>query len=219
MNKLDLGFSTRYFQRLILWPLLGLILALVLAWIVYDQFLKPVSQQAQQVYSQEQLVNRLVQQVDQLKQEQVVAETYQQGFKMLDQQGFVQSVDRVSWTDRLNQVSQAWLLSGLSIQFEAEKRVNASDVKQLPVSESIFYRNKLVLNLRLQTDVDYLNLIDWLRHNVSPFFLIEHCDLQLQRTGIEVEMILKPEQGNIMMRCGLQVLRAEPATFDPQKWR
>ncbi|WP_029934317.1 hypothetical protein [Thiomicrospira pelophila] len=219
MNKLDLIFSTRYFQRLIFWPLMGLILALVLAWIVYDQFLKPVSQQIQQVYSQEQLVNRLVQQVDQLKQEQVVTESYQQDFVMLDQQGFVQPVDRVGWTDRLNQVSQAWLLSGLSVQFEAEKRVNASDVKQLQVSQSIFYRNKLMLNLRLQSDMDYLKLIDWLRQNVSPFFLIEHCDLQLQRTGVDVELTFKPEQGNIMMRCGLQLLRAEPAAFDPLKWR
>lgn len=219
MSKLDLDFGTRYFQRLILWPLMGLVLALVLGVIVFHQFLKPVSQQMQQVYSQEQLANRLVQQVDQLKQEQVVTETYQQDFEMLDQQGFVQSVDRVSWTDRLNQVSQAWLLSGLSVQFEAEKHINASDVKQLPVSQSIFYRNKLMLNLRLQTDADYLKLIDWLRQNVSPFFLVEHCDLQLQRTGVEVEMTLKPEQGNIMMRCGLQLLRAEPVAFDPQKWR
>lgn len=219
MIKFDLGFSHRYFQRLILWPLSSLILALVLSWIIYAQLLSPVSQQAQQVENREQRVTQLVHQVDQLKQERVIQQKYAQDYERLKQQGFMQPVDRVIWTDQLNQVSQAWLLSGLSIQFEAEKRLSPADVKQLPISQTIFYRTKLNLNLRLQTDADYIKLVDWLHHNVSPFFVIEHCDLQLQRSGVELAMALKPEQGNIMMRCGLQLLRAEPAVFDPKAWR
>ncbi|MBE0492950.1 MAG: hypothetical protein IBX48_01270 [Thiomicrospira sp.] len=219
MKKLDLGFSTQYFQRLILWPFLGLVFSLILSWVVYDQFLKRVSLQTQQVYLQEQQVNQLMRQVGQLKQEVSVKQAHQLRFEAIKQQGFDQPIDRVLWTDSLNQVSQAWLLSGLSVQFEAEKRLNASDVKQLPVSRPIFYSHKMMLNLRLQTDADYLKLMDWLRQNVSPFFLVEHCDIQLQRTGVGVEMSLKPEQGNVVMRCGLQLLRAEPASFDPKEWR
>lgn len=219
MNKLDLGFSSRYFQRLITWPLVALIFSLGLSWIVYVQFLKPVSLQTQLVTNQEKQVNRLMQQVAHLRRELAVLQNHQPSFGLLEKQGFEQPVDRVLWTDSLNQVSQAWLLSGLSVQFDAEKRLSASDVKQLPVSRSIFYSHKLMLNLRLQTDLDYLKLIDWLRQNVSPFFMVEHCDIQLQRTGVEVEMVLKPEQGNVMMRCGLQLLRAQPTHFDPKEWR
>lgn len=219
MNKLDLGFSSRYFQRLITWLLLGLMLSLGLSWLVYVQFLKPVSLQTQLVSNQEQQVNRLVRQVGQLKRELEVQQIHQPRFELLAQQGFDQPVDRVLWTDSLNQVSQAWLLSGLSVQFEAEKRLNASDVKQLSVVSPIFYSQKLILNLRLQTDLDYLKLIDWLRQNVSPYFLVEHCDIQLQRTGVGVEMALKPEQGNVVLRCGLQLLRAQPIGFNPKEWR
>lgn len=219
MIKFDLGFHHRYFQRLILWPLSSLILALILSWAIYAQLLSPVSQQAQLVESREQRVTHLVQQVDQLKLERVIQQKYAQDYERLKQQGFMQPVDRVIWTDQLNQVSQAWLLSGLNIQFEAEKRLSPADVKQLPISQTIFYRTKLNLTLRLQTDTDYIRLMDWLHHNVSPFFVIEHCDLQLQRSGVEVAMALKPEQGNIIMRCGLQLLRAEPTIFDPKAWR
>ena len=105
------------------------------------------------------------------------------------------------------------------MQFEAEKRLNSADVKQLPVLRPIFYRHKMLLNLRLQTDEDYFKLMTWLRQNVSPFFIIEHCDIQLQRTGVGVEMSLKPEQGNVVMRCGVQLLRAEPTNFDSKEWR
>lgn len=219
MNKFDLGFSSRYFQRLIAWPLLGLMLSLGLSWLVYVQFLKPVSLQTQLVSNQEQQVKRLVQQVGHLKRELEVQQVHKPRFELLAQQGFAQPVDRVLWTDSLNQVSQTWLLSGLSVQFEAEKRLNPSDVKQLAVASPIFYRQKLMLNLRLQTDLDYLKLIDWLRQNVSPYFLVEHCDIQLQRTGVGVEMALKPEQGNVVLRCGLQLLRAQPMGFDPKEWR
>lgn len=219
MNKFDLGFSSRYFQRLITWPLLGLMLSLGLSWLVYVQFLKPVSLQTQLVSNQEQQVKRLVQQVGHLKRELEVQQVHKPRFELLAQQGFAQPVDRVLWTDSLNQVSQAWLLSGLSVQFEAEKRLNPSDVKQLTVASPIFYSQKLMLSLRLQTDLDYLKLIDWLRPNVSPYFLVEHCDIQLQRTGVGVEMLLKPEQGNVVLRCGLQLLRAQPMGFDPKEWR
>lgn len=219
MNKLNLGFSRHYFQRLIIWPLLGLMLSLGLSWFIYVEFLEPISLQSQLVATQEQQVNSLVQQVGRLKRELEVNQAYQSRFNLLEQQGFVQPVDRVLWTDSLNRISQAWLLSGLSVQFEAEKRLNASDLKQLTASPPIFYSQKLMLNIRLQTDLDYINLIDWLRQNVSPFFLVEHCDIQLQRAGIGVEIVLKPEQGNVMMRCGLQLLRAQPVGFNPKEWR
>lgn len=218
-TKLNLGLQHGFFRRLLLWPLVALAMSLLALAALNQSLLQPIAQKEQQIIAQERQVQTLQRQVRQLEQYRDYYQRYGQAYDDLSEQGLMQPVNRVAWTDKLNRFSQQQLISGLSLQFDAERLLSANQLERLPIETPIFYGNKLSLSGRLQTDTDFLLLIDSLRSQIMPHLWLERCDLQLMRGGVGIEVAMNPFQGNVIVRCDLQLFRAQPGLFNPQEWR
>lgn len=208
-----------FFKRLVLWPLITLVVLIVGSLILYQVFIVNTYQQAQQVVQQEQALQKAQLQVKQLNDQRELLLRYQADFADVQATGLFEPLNRVQWTDQLTAWSQDWLASGLSIQFSGVQKINPSDVKYLPITQSIFSVNRVQVGLRLQIDSDFDHFMLMLRQQIDAPILLERCDLTLQRSSLDFEAVLNSAQGNINMQCSFLQLYAEPRSFNSAEWR
>lgn len=205
------------FTRLVLSPLV-IFMTVVLAWLILDNlFLSQMEANRTQAESLEKRMQTLQRQVVELGRQLKVYETYQSEYRQLDQ-AWLKPVDRALWADSLNQISQNWLASGLSLSFGSESKLQARDVNQLLVGRPIFNQTHIGFNIRFQSDSDFFKFVDYLRQDLNPNLWLERCDIQRQQAGFQSQATLNPNQGNIRVECQLVHFYSQPRMFDAKEF-
>ena len=157
-------------------------------------------------------------QVKQLKSDIKLYQEHIGSLKLLQEQGFNRTLNRVIWTDKLNRYSQRWLINGLSLQFYPEKSLKKNDLKRLPLDSPVIFSSKVTLTARIQAESDLFQLIDYIRKDLDSTLWVERCEINRSaKTGVALELNI--QQGNLMIRCDLHVFRAHPGQFNPAQWR
>ena len=197
-------------------PLAILTVIIITALILHQIFVVQTNYQQALILQQEQNVQRLQRQVLSLQMQRAISLEYQADFYAIKETSFLTALDRVQLTDYLNEWSQNWLASSLTIQFAAEQLLNSSDMKHFEITQPIFYSSRIQVGLMLQVDTDYIYFIQMLRRQFGLPIILERCNLSLQSTGVNKEVVLNVEHGNINLQCSFLSLRAQPRSFSPE---
>jgi len=205
-----------FFRRFALVPFVILMVIIITMLILHQLFVVQTNHQKTLILQQEQNVQRLQRQVQSLQMQRSMSLQYQTDFYAIKGASLLAALDRVQWADHLNEWSRNWLASSLTIQFAAEQLLNPSDMKHFEITQPIFYSSRIQVGLMLQVDTDYNYFIQMLRRQFGLPIILERCNLSLQSTGVDKEIVLNVEQGNINLQCSFLSLRAQPRSFSPE---
>ncbi|MGE4499086.1 MAG: hypothetical protein AB7C96_01930 [Hydrogenovibrio sp.] len=199
-------------RRYLAWPLGVLVATLLLIglgrWFLLEQT------HALQTHVQQQVahLDRLVRQVEFLKKQAQLFHAYGEAYSQINPEDLVNQQGRVAWTDALLNIQKSLALKPFKIQFEPEKVLRQNDLKYIPLEKPIFFFTRLNLSAGLQSDRDILTLFQRISTDITPFFLIEGCDLD--RDANTKSPVFNLNKGGIRMACSLIFFEAKPRAFE-----
>lgn len=203
-----------WMRRYLAWPL-GVLLAtlsfiVLIGWFLTQQETRLQSSVQQKVAQ----LDRLVQQVEFLNKQERLFHEYGESYSQINPEDLVDQQGRVAWTDALLNIQKALVLSPFKIQFEPEKTLRQSDLKSIPLEKPIFFFTRLNLTAGLQSDRDIITLFQRISADITPFFLIDRCDLDKGAQGRSPAFNL--DKGGIDLKCSLIFFEAKPRAFKGQ---
>ncbi|UQB43036.1 hypothetical protein JX580_03910 [Thiomicrospira microaerophila] len=216
--KLDRPLLTSFAKRMLLIPLAMFVLSSVIFYTVYSWYMETTFSLQRSIDQKERVLRQLESDVNQLSITKRDFESFLPKYESLVDRGIKQPMNRVDWADRLNDISDRLLLTGLSVNFEPERRLSANQLAQLPLNSQVIYHTRINLSGNLQIDTDLMRLVNELRSHLQADIWVERCDLRLNAIQDQA-FELRPEQGNISMRCDMHVFRAQLSQFDERRLR
>lgn len=203
--------------RLLSMPLIVFVLVTLLAYGSYSQFLE--EEQKQILLQQQQSTARsYVDKVQGLQAKQQQFEQFQAEYQSPAVQSLLQSPNRALWVDQLSDWTQEQYLPGLNLQFSAEQAMRRTP-QASETQRRLLYRTDLRLNLQLQTEEDFFNLMDAIDRRITQNYSLDSCQLNLQNMSVNHQPRFNPNQGNLQLNCTFHLVRAQPHLFDAGPWR
>ena len=126
--------------------------------------------------------------------------------------GLVTELDRVKWTDALLKIQEKLLLHNFNIQFEAEEKISRNNVSNLSFSKNIFYYSRLNIATGTHSDLDVIKIMSLIDEMVTPFYLLESCDLVGNDNRLEKVKFLEDEP-LFKLDCTLVLFQSKPRKF------
>lgn len=216
--KINRPLFSSFFRRMLLLPVIFITVSSLVLYAVYTWYADTALSLQQNIEQKERVLRQLESDVNQLSTTKRDFEAFLPKYETLVERGIKQPMNRVYWADRLNDISDQLLLTGLSVNFEPERRLSASNLTQLPLNSPVIYHTRINLSGNLQIDTDMIRLVNQLRENLQANIWVERCELRLNAIQ-EEKFELRPEQGNVSMRCDMHVFRAQLGKFDERRLR
>lgn len=156
-----------------------------------------------------QKANRLLQKVSFLRNQESLFLEYGEQYESLMQKGLVQVFDRITWVDGLLGIKQKLQLVPMVIGIEPEALLASEDLSRLMIKDGIFYFTRINLSFGLQTDIDLFRMLNLIAKDISPYFYVEKCDLELPKDKL-TNPAFNDLAGNMSAECSLLVFQAKP---------
>ncbi|KUJ74794.1 hypothetical protein AVO42_05240 [Thiomicrospira sp. XS5] len=203
-----------WMRRYLAWPL-GVLAATLLFIVLSGWFLTQQEARLQSGVQQKVAqLDRLVQQVAFLNRQERLFLAYGESYSEINPEDLVDQQGRVAWTDALLNIQKSLVLSPFKIQFEPEKPLQQSELKYIPLEKPIFFFTRLNLTAGLQSDRDIITLFQRISADITPFFLIDRCDLD---KGAQARTpVFNLDKGGIHLQCSLIFFEAKPRAFKGQ---
>ncbi len=203
-----------WLRRYLAWPL-GILLFTIVLMLLAGWFLTQQKAGIQSGLQQNMAqLDRLVRQVEFLKKQEQLFYEYGASYSQINPEDLVAQQGRVAWTDALLNIQKSLALKPFKIQFEPEKALRQSDLKYIPLEKPIFFFTRLNLSAGLQSDRDIVTLFQRISADITPFFLIEDCDLNKETNRSSPSFNLS--KGGISMQCSVIFFEAKPREFKGQ---
>lgn len=209
--------SSGLFSRLVALPLIIWLVFIVSSYGFYEVFLA----QQHQAYHLEQQRGALADLLDKVEGLEHESERYQTLAPVFAEpavQGLMAQMNRVDWVDRVTIWTKQMLASGLSLQFSPEQSL-ANHKGQIGIDKNIVHLSQITLGIQLQTDTDFVDLMQFIRQEITPNVWIESCQLARLSQDLSIPIQFSAHSGNIQSLCVLNVYRAQPRYFQPSRWQ
>lgn len=216
--KLDRKLLGSIFKRLTFIPVVALIFCSLVFFGVYNWYLDTAFSSQQTIDQKERGLRQLEADINQLSNTKKDFETFLPKYELLVARGVSNTISRVEWADRLNKISDKMLLRGMSVNFESEKELSANQLSQLPLSSRVIHHTRINISGNMQVDTDLMLLVNEIRKHLDPYVWVERCELRLN-AGQDQRLELRPDNGNVAMRCDIHVFRAQLSKFDERRMR
>jgi len=168
----------------------------------------------QQFMQEKRELDDLMHQVKFLQEQYQLFQQYGAQYQQLTQQGLAKEQDRVLWADMLLHEKQRRWLNPIVIQFEAQKKLEASVFQQLKIASPIFYQTRVNLTLGTQTDLDIFTTLEDIEQLISPFFLLKSCKIEMILGNKDKANIkFDSKQPNFSVICSLIFFNSKPSKF------
>lgn len=206
--------SFEYFKPELKKPVwLLLFLAILIGGEIYASSLLE-SRLTQQFMQEKSVLDGLTRQVKFLQEQYRLFQQYGAKYQELSQKGLAKEQDRVLWSDVLLQEKNRRWLNPMTIQFEAQKKMEQNEFQQLKLSTPIFYQTRVNLTVGTQTDLDIFATLEDIEHFISPFFLLNSCKIERLVSNEKVATIkFDSEHPNFNVTCSLIFFNTKPRKF------
>lgn len=202
------SFIRQYVQKpaLILLVLLLVFGGLAFGLLNYQESLEQDNQ-----VTEHQLRN-LLKQVRFLRTQEQLFQVYGKKYQAYLNEGLVYQQDRVKWTDELLKIKAQLNLVPFNFQFDAEQELTTKSVAHLQLEKNIFYYTQLHLDMGLMSDLDLLTVLDKIRENITPLFLVKGCEMSAHSEAIQKPKFT-PNHSLFDAKCTLILFQAKPTPF------
>ena len=127
--------------------------------------------------------------------------------------GLVNELDRVKWTDELLKTQKKLAFKDLSIQFEPEKKIIKRELKNLKMSKNIFYSSQLNITAGVHSDLDILELFKIIDQEITPLYLIKECKIVGDLNKL-TKVFFNKDGALFTLKCSIILFQSKPREFN-----
>ena len=211
--------SSEYFKKNLKKPAWLTLILFLLAGGEFYAFSQVEQEQSQQFMQTKQRLDGLVRQLEYLREQYTLYHKYGPQYQKLVKQGMTQKQDRVLWTDILLQASDRYVLNKWMVQFEPQKAMKQAELGQLKLTSPIFYQTRVNVVGGAQSDLDIFAMLEDISHQISPFYLLNECQIERVNNGHNQEtepLAFNLDRSNFDFRCALIFVNAQPKPYQAE---
>ena len=208
-----LSVNDPLFNKYIKFPLISLLILLAIVTVGIYFFASTQEDLNSNLNSKDRELKVILKQIRFLRSQENLFIKYGAQYQGFLEDGLVNELDRVKWTDELLKTQKKLAFKDLSIQFEPEKKIIKRELKNLKMSKNIFYSSQLNITAGVHSDLDILELFKIIDQEITPLYLIPECKIVGDLNKL-TKVFFNKDGALFTLKCSIILFQSKPREFN-----